>query len=454
MTPPPDADFWYDRDVEAYGVSTAGQHVTESTALQISAVFRAVVLIARSLAALPIRTFRTLPDREVEGVAGLSRMVPGGKERLRGDLHYVLNVAPHPRWTPFTYREQKFTDLLLGGNHYSRIVAGSRGFVSALQPLTRSRVRPVVLDSGRWLYLYRDRNGEEVRFTQDDIHHVRGFNPDPEDPCGLSPVGLARRSLGLTMATEDFGARQFSQSPKPAVALEIPGDLDDEEEFSREWRRRYSGQSGWNGVAILKNGMKLQPIPGMTHDDAQFLQTRVFQLAEVARWYGTPLHKLSELSRATFSNIEEQNIDWVVDGLLPWGVLDEQHVRRDLVLEGDDTECEYVFEGLLRGNSLQRAQYYQILSNIRAMTANEIRALEGRDPVPWGDEAPQVQGAAPSAPSASDPPPEPPPRRGAFEDDAEDEDDPMAQLTAQHPADRIAAMYRRSPAGSNGRTHR
>ena len=217
--------------------------------------------------------------------------------------------------------------------------------------------------------------------------------------------------------------------------LKIPGRILDEERraLQASFRDEWSGRDGWGGAPILQNGMEAQPV-GMSHDDAQFLETRTFQIAEIARWFGVPLHMLSELSRATFSNIEQQSIEYVVHALLPWVALDEQSVERDLIPEDDPTEAEYVLEGLLRGDSLTRARVYQLMANLRAITPNEVRHREGMNPVLWGDEPLETQGAAPAAaPAAEDP----------MLDDTEPEpkqDDEDAAATLG-PANRIADMY-------------
>ena len=422
--PPWFSDFWYGQPRSAVYGSAAGANVTPDSALTVGAVYRATLLIARDIAALPLFLVEPLPERE--------NGKPGGKKRVRGDLDFVLNKKPNQRQTPFQYREMKFAHVLLRGDHYSRIVSGHRGYVTGLRPLSPARMRVERLDNDRDLFIYRDKKGEETRFTQDEIHHVRGFNPDPDDPCGLSVVGLAARSIGLALQTEEFGARQFSQTPRPSIALEIPGRIEPEERdvLSSSLREQWSGQDGWGGVPIAQNGMKITPI-GMSHDDAQFLETRTFQIAEIARWFGVPLHMLSELSRATFSNIEHQSIEYVVHALLPWVALDEQCTERDMIPEDDDTEAEYVLDGLLRGDSLTRARVYQLLANMKAITPNEVRHRENMNPVEWGDEPLEPQGAAPSQnaedPMRDDSPPAP----------KQDDDD----AAAANPVNRMAAIY-------------
>ncbi len=442
---PADSPFWYTRDPRTGFAYPSGRNVTHDSALTIGAVFRAVQLVSRDIAALPQHTMRILPLRRTED----GRSVPGGKERIKDDLDFVLNKRPNPRLTPFQYREMKLNHVLLRGNHFSRILSGHRGYVTSLEPLTTWRMRAELLDSGRVLYLYQRANGVEERLTQDEVHHVRGFNPDPEDPCGLSVVGLASRSLGLALQTEEYGSRQFSQAPRPSVAFEVPGGLEGEDERALQdmYMRAHSGPDGWFRPYVAKNGMTVKPIPGMTHDEAQFLQTRTFQIAEVARWFGVPLHMLSELTRATFSNIEHQSIEYVVHALLPWVALDEQCIERDFLEEEDDREVEYNLEGLLRGDSITRARVYQLLANLKAITPNEVRHREGLNPVPWGDDPLQPQGAPPAESAAEDdqPPPEP-------VDDDDAGDDVPDDASALSPINRIAAMYR-GARGQNGRTN-
>lgn len=410
-TSDPTSSFWYDNGtgmVTYSPRSSAGFPVTPDSALTLAAVYRAVRLLADDVAQLPLHLFRRLPDRD--------HGMPGGKERVRNDLWDVVARRPNPRMTSFQWRQMAMAHVLLRGNHYSRIVSGARGAVDRLEPLVPWRMRVELLESGRSLFLYRAKDGREERLTQDEVHHIPGFTTDPESPEGMSVISLARTSLGLTMATEEFGARQFSQTPRPSFAVSTEQDLGHDRRLALEqsFRANFSGPSGYGGVPVMDRGLKVQNL-GMSHDDAQYLQTRQHQVGDVARWFGVPPHKIGDLSRSSFANIEQEETSYVIHSLLPWLVLFEVSFERDLVL--DDTFFEFVTDGLLRGDSLSRAQAQQIRANMKALTPNEVRAQENLNPVPWGDEPLETQGAPPPrAPESAAPP-----RRDSRSDDPEDD---------------------------------
>jgi len=420
---PPWDDWWYTAAGAAASRSQAGANVTPDTALTIGAVYRAVRLLADDVAQLPLHLYRPLPDRD----GGR----PGGKERLRSDLAEVIATRPNDRQTSFEFRQMLTSHLLLRGNGYARIVSGARGAVDQLLPLHPARTRVALSDSGRKVFITKNAAGREERLGQDDVLHLCGFSIDPENPEGLSVIGFARTSFGLSISTEEFGARQFSQTPRPSFILESPVRLDKEagDRLSDTFRSAYSGPSGWGGVPLLEEGVKATSV-GMSHDDAQFLETRQFQVTDVARWFGVPPHMIGDLSRATFSNIEQQAIDYVTHSLMPWLVLWEQTIGRDLIL--DDAFAKFSVDGLLRGDAVSRAQAHQLHVNMRARTPNEVRALEDMNPVPWGDEPAMPQGApAPLAapPRNGNPPgggrPAPAPRE-------DDEDDALASRLNGH----------------------
>lgn len=412
---PPWDDWWYTAAGAASSRSSAGAAVTPEAAMTIGAVYRAVRLLSDDVAQLPLHLYAPLPDRE--------NGLPGGKMRLRNSLADVLGRRPNARQTSYEFRQMLTAHLLLRGNGYARIVPGARGAVDQLLPINPTRVRVELADNGRKVFLVRVKEGGEERLSQDEVFHLCGFQSDPECPEGMSPVTFARTSFGLTIATEEFGARQFSQTPRPSFMLEHPGRLDEEaaKRVAASFREAYSGPSGWGGTPLLEDGLKATPI-GMSHDDAQYLQTRQFQVTDVARWFGVPPHMIGDLSRATFSNIEQQAIDYVTHSLMPWIVLWEQTIQRDLVL--DESFPQFVLDGLLRGDAVSRAQTEQLYINMRATTPNEVRSRNNWNPVPWGDVPAMPQGAPAPAPApGSEKPAEPPPDEEPDEDDAEETTD-------------------------------
>jgi HK97 family phage portal protein len=400
---PPDHPFWYTKDPGSGMLIGDGGRVTPDTAITIGAVYRAVRLLADDVAQLPLHLYAEQPERRAPW-----GMAPGGKVRLRTPLAYVLGKRPNSRQTSFEFRQMLTSHVLLRGNGYARIIGDpTRGAVAELIPLRPDRMRPVLLDTGRVLYVYTNAQGREERLVQDEVFHLRGWTPDAEAVEGLSPIGVARRSLALTSATEDYGARQFTQSPRHSFILKHPQRLDEEvaKRISQSFRSSGAGPAGWGHTPVLEEGMDAVPV-SMTHDDAQFLETRAFQITEIARWFGVPPHMIGDLSRSTFSNIEQQSIDYLTHSLMPWLVLWEQSIERDLIL--GDEKPEHVVEGLLRADSVARAQTEQLYVNMRATTPNEVRARNNWSPVPWGDDPAMPQGApAPVQPGAGAAPPRP-----------------------------------------------
>ena len=427
----PLSNFWYS-DPRGLRSGSAGQSVTPDSAQTIAAVYRAVRLISDDVAQLPLKLFVNLPERNEGGRTGL----PGGKRRLRTPLAEVLGKQPNPRQTSYEFRQMLTAHVLLRGNGYARIFSGARGFVDRLEPLDPTRVRPELLDTGRVLYLHRKRDGTEERLTQEQVFHLRGYSTDPADPAGVSVVKYARTSLGLAMALEDFGAREFSQTPKPSFAITSPNVIEKERrvDLGNSFRAAFSG-GGQGGVPVMDNGMLVAKL-GMDHDDAQMLESRQFSVADVGRWFGVPPTKLGDLSSGTFSNTEQEESSYVKHGLSTWLTLWEQSMLRDLIL--DESFAEFVLDALLRGSSVERAQSNQIMLNGTALTANEWRARENLPPVPWGDSKPATQGApAPAQPGRG--PGTPAPRRQDEGDESED----SAEF----------AIANRLPTNGNGRTH-
>lgn len=411
-----DPRWWDGKSGTAGGAMVAGQFVSPDTALTVGAVFRAVRLLSDDIAQLPLHTFRLLPDRVI-GMGKTARTAPGGKERVRSPLAEVIGTRPNARQTSFEFRQMLSAHLLLRGNGYARIVPGPRGSVSELIPMVPQRMRVVLTDSGRKGFIYRNKQGREETYTQDEVFHLCGFQTDAETPEGIPPVTLARKSLSLSMATEDFGTRQFSQTPRPSMVLTHPGRLDKDvsDRISSTFRLSSSGPDGWGNSPVLEDGMGLVQV-GMSHDDAQFLETRQFQTTDVARWFGVPPHMIGDLSRSTFSNIEQQSIDYVTHSLLPWLVLWEQSIARDLVT--DDTFAEFVVDGLLRGDQASAAAAESQYVTMRAATPNEVRARRNMNPVPWGDDPVALPGAQAFGPPRTSPAP------AADAPDAEEPADP------------------------------
>lgn len=355
--------------------SVSGETVTEHTALTYSAVFNAISLISGTIAALPLHLMqkrgeakRVADDRKVYGV-----------------LHDQWN----PWMTAMAGRECLMAHVLAWGNGYCEIVRDGFGEVTQLWPITPERVRPSV-EGGELVY-YVKVDGPERRFPRSRIFHLPGLGFD--GLMGYSVVSLARKSFGLGMAIETFGALYFGQGTHPGVAVTHPGRLTDQghKNLSTSLADSYAGLGKSHRLMLLEEGMKVEKL-GVPPNDSQFLESRQFQVAEIARWFNLPPHKLKDLTRSSFNNIESEQRSFYVDSVLPWLVRLEQNYNLQLLTPSDKFYTgrgrlyfKHSPEGILRGDAAARGQFYKDLFGIGALSVNEIRALEDLDPVDGGD---------------------------------------------------------------------
>ncbi len=370
-SPGPADDYWY-TELSAGGIAQTGIRVDAVRALNASAVYACVKVLAESVASLPLITY------EVQG--------DGGKHRATDHpLFELLHDQPNAFQSSFEFREMMMGHVALSGNAYAQIIPGRRGFAEQLIPLHPDRMRAEKLVNGRLRYVYNREDGQRVDFNQEDIHHLRGWSAD--GVTGMSVVGLARDSIGLAIATESYGGRYFSQNAQPGGVLEHPAKLSDEagKRITSSWQSAHAGVPNAHKVAVLEEGLKWHQI-GLSNEDSQFLETRKFQIAEIARWFRIPPHMIGDLEKATFSNIEHQSINFVVHTLRPWLVRWEQAIRRDLILRPEQFTVEFVADGLLRGDTKSRYEAYSQGINAGWMTRNEVRRLENLNPLPGLDE--------------------------------------------------------------------
>ncbi len=369
-TPPPDDDFWYG----AVGqTSQAGVKVSPETAMTISTVFRCVSAIGQDVAGMPLKMYRRLER---------------GKEEARNHpLYELLHDQPNTWQTAFEWREMMLGHLLLRGNAYNLIVPGARGFADQLIPLHPGRMKVEQLENRRLRYTYNWENGRQEIFTQDEIFHLRGLSSD--GIVGLSVVALARDSFGLGIATERYGARFFGNNAMPGGVLQSQGKLSPvaQARLRDSWQKLYGGVDRSHNIAVLEEGLTWQQV-GLSNEDSQFLETRNFQIEEVARWFGVPLHRIGHTEKATSwgTGIEQFNIGYIVYTLQPWLVRIEQAIRRDLILAKETFFAEFLIDGLLRGDSKTRAESHRISIMTGYKTRNEAREQENQNPLPGLDE--------------------------------------------------------------------
>ena len=361
-----------------WGGTTSGKVVNERTAMQMTAVYSCVRILSEAIAGLPLFVYKYGTD--------------GSKEKyLDHPLWRVLHDEPNPEMTSFVFRETMMNHLLLTGNAYAQIIRNARGEVVALYPLMPDRVTVDRDSKGRLYYRYYKCSDEapevgkakqaDIVFAPTDILHVLGLGYD--GLVGYSPIAMAKNAVGLAMAAEEYGAKFFANGAAPSGVLEHPGTIKDPERIRQSWQSTFGGSANSNKIAVLEEGLKYTPI-AISPEQAQFLETRKFQINEIARLFRVPPHMLADLEKSSFSNIEQQSLEFVKYTLDPWVIRWEQAMNKSLLL---DSEKRTVFtkfnvDGLLRGDYASRMTGYATARQNGWMSANDIRELENLDRIP------------------------------------------------------------------------
>ena len=358
------------------GGSTAGKNVNERSAMQMTAVYACVRILSEAIAGLPLHLYRYRED--------------GSKEKaIDHSLYSLLHDEPNPEMTSFVFRETLMTHLLLWGNAYAQIIRNGKGEVIGLYPLMPNKMQVDRDDKGKLYYTY-SRSKEEanakdnessVTLSPEDVLHIPGLGFD--GLVGYSPIAMAKNAIGMAIACEEYGAKFFSNGASPSGVLEHPGILKDPEKVRESWNSAYGGSSNSHKVAVLEEGMKYTPI-SISPNEAQFLETRKFQINEIARIFRVPPHMVGDLEKSSFSNIEQQSLEFVKYTLDPWVIRWEQSLSRALFTEDEKHTYFFKFnvEGLLRGDYQSRMNGYATARQNGWMSANDIRELEDLDRIP------------------------------------------------------------------------
>jgi HK97 family phage portal protein len=354
-----------------YSSSYTGKSVTETTALATVAVYACVRILSETLASLPLILYRRLPR---------------GKERATNHpLYKLLHDFPNPEMSGFNFKETLMAHLVTWGNAYAEIEWEDRLTVKGLWPLRPDRIQ-VVRENEEIVYKYNSPKGM-VRLPSYRVLHIPGLSFD--GLVGYAPITLAREAIGLALATEEFGARFFGNGSAPGGALKHPNKMskDAKENLRNSWNEQHRGLENANKIAILEEGMDWVKI-GIPPNDAQFLETRKFQRNEIASFFHIPPHMIGDLERATFSNIEEQALEFVVYTMRPWLVIWEQAINQKLLNPNEREEyfAEFLVDALLRCNFESRTRGYWQAIQGGWMSPNEVRDLENRNPRDGGDE--------------------------------------------------------------------
>lgn len=360
------------------GGSTSGKAVTERSAMQMTAVYSCVRILSEAIAGLPLHVYQYNNK--------------GGKSKaLDHPLYHLLHDEPNPEMSSFVFRETLMTHLLLWGNAYAQIIRNGKGEVVALYPLMPNKMSVDRDEHGQLYYEYSHDNDEAptmkksvVRLRPSDVLHIPGLGFD--GLVGYSPIAMATNSIDMAIACEEYGAKFFANGASPGGVLEHPGTIKNPQRVRESWQSTFGGSQNANKIAVLEEGMKFTPI-SISPEQAQLLETRKFQINEIARIFRVPPHMVGDLEKSSFSNIEQQSLEFVKYTLDPWVVRWEQSIMR-VLLSPEEKKSYFIkfnLEGLLRGDYQSRMNGYAIGRQNGWMSANDVRELENLDRIPAED---------------------------------------------------------------------
>lgn len=356
--------------------SNSGVNVNESTALNSTAVFACIRLLSDTLASLPCPVYK--------------RLNPRGKERAtKYPLYKLIHTKANPIMPSFTWRETMMAHILTWGNCYSEIEYAENGWPIALWPLRPDKTKPERDKVTKELYYTTFINDIQYKLSKNRVFHIPGLGFDGTK--GYSPITLAREAIGLSLAMEEFGARYFGSGTHPGAIITRPLEapaLDNQEAIDNLRNYlidAYSGLSKSNRLMLLEEGMDIKNI-GIPPEDSQFIESRKFQINEIARFYGIQPHMIGDLTESTNNNIEMQSIEFVVYTLRPWLVRWEQYQNQFLIPEEhqDIYFSEFLIDGLLRGDVKSRSEALQIQRRSGVINADDWAEIENRNPLPDG----------------------------------------------------------------------
>lgn len=351
--------------------TATGKNVTPDTALALIAVYACVRVLAETIGTLPLILYK--------------REAAGGSRKKRDSQHSlfdILRYEPNPEMSAVDFWEMMIGHMALRGKGYAHIDFTRGGDVKALWPMHPDTVQLKRSRDGV-LYYEQDAGGEKRKIPAWQMFHPHLFGPNGLD--GYSPIRQAKEGIGLALSAEEYGGRFFSNDSRPGGILEHPGKLSPEahKNLLDSIESSHGGVGRSHKTMITEEGMTWKQI-GIAPDDAQFLETRKFQVTEIARLFRVPPHMIADLEKATFSNIEHQGIEFVVHTVRPWAVRIEQAIHRTLLAKTEKRThfAEFLVDGLLRGDISSRYTAYSIGRQWGWLNANEIRELENMNPMP------------------------------------------------------------------------
>lgn len=357
-----------------FGRTTSGKTVNERTALQTTAVYACVRILSETIASLPLHVYRYTEGEKAKDTEHV--------------LYTLLHDEPNPDMTSFVFRETLMSHLLIWGNAYSQILRNRSGQVIGLYPLLPDQMSVHRSEKGKLYYVYNRYEEDNPNFqekgsivlSQEEVLHIPGLGFD--GLIGYSPIALAKNAVGMTLACEEYGASFFGNGANPGGVLEHPGILKDPAKVRDSWNAVYQGTRNAHKVAVLEEGMSYKQI-GIPPEEAQFLETRKFQVNEIARLFRIPPHMVGDLEKSSFSNIEQQSLEFVKYTLDPWVVRFEQALKKSLLLPEEKKThfIKFNVDGLLRGDYQSRMNGYAIGRQNGWLSTNDIRELEELNPI-------------------------------------------------------------------------
>lgn len=362
--------------IEALGgrKSKTGISVNEQTAMRFSAVFGCIRILAETLACLPLGLFRKRKD--------------GGADKADGEpLYGILHDAPNPEMPSYNFREAMMVNILSGGDGIAPIQRNGAGEIIALWPKFWHEVWPERdPETQRIVYKVNDR-GKIETLSFEKVFHVPGLGFNGVK--GFSPIRMAMESVGLGLAAEEFAALFYANGANAGGILTVAGlgNKENREKIREEIEEKYKGLGKSHKLMVLADGSQYHRV-GIPLAEAQFIETRKFQIEEIARIYRVPLHLLQSLDRATFSNIEHQSLEFVKYTMLPWFARWEQAINFRLLTRRQREQgyfAKFNAEGLLRGDTKSRYEAYHYARQDGWLNTDEIREKEDLNPLPNGE---------------------------------------------------------------------
>ena len=349
-----------------FGSSASGKSVTPSSAVQVSAVYACVRVIAETIASLPLHVYEVTDT--------------GSRKAPEHPLYRLLHDEPNAEMTSFVWRETMLSHLLLWGNAYCQIIRTGRNKIDSIYPLIPDQMEVDRDSRGSLTYTYTTSEGKTYALKPEDVLHIPGLGFD--GVVGYSPIALEKSAIGLGIAAEEYGSKFFSNGARPSGILVHPNTVKDPSALRASWNAAFTGSANAGKVAVLEENMHFEPLT-MPNNEAQFLETRKFQVNEICRIFRVPPHMIGDLDRATFSNIEHQSISFAVHTIRPWLVRIEQAMNRALFADSEKGRfyVQFNLDGLMRGDYKSRMEGYAIARQNGWMSANDIRELENLNPL-------------------------------------------------------------------------